>query len=145
MEITETDEMRRSKTRFGIRISQILCLLALTMSIFSGAAFAETTEMTATTSHGNNAAQVQAVDLHRVDIAASEASKICSIDGVEACGHHAEHEHLSSECGATHCLTGTLPSHAHDINASEAQRFVSALISIMPSGAWLNLHRPPNS
>ena len=137
--------MRKLTTRFGVRILQIVCLLALAMSIFSGVVVAEASEFMDTSSRGHDGAQLQAVGSHQTNFAASEISRSCSIDVDEACEHAGEHDHLGGACGATHCLTGTLPNHGLDVNASVSQRFAPVLISVLPSGKSFNPHRPPNS
>lgn len=137
--------MRKLTTRFGARVSQILCLLALALSVFGSPSFAATAGNAGLPATGHAISHQQMVGSHHMDVAVSPAKSSCAVESGAEYEHSGTHEHLGSACCAGHCMDVMTALKSFDFDAPDTRRFARVSTSFLTSGESINPHRPPNS
>ncbi len=137
--------MRKLTTRIGAKVSQILCLLALALSVFASPSFAATAGNSQLAVVGHAMSHQQMVGSHHMDVSISTVKSSCAVESGAEYEHSGTHEHLGSACCAGHCMDAMTALKIFDLDAPDSRRFARVSTSFLISGESIIPHRPPNS
>ncbi len=137
--------MGKLTTSFGAKVSQILCLLALALSVFASPSFAATVGNPQLAVAGNAMSHQHMVGSHHMDVSISTVKSSCAVESGAEYEHSGTHEHLGGACCAGHCMDVMTALKSFDFDAPDTRRFTRVSTSFLTSGESINPHRPPNS